>query len=105
MGGEPSGLWEYRVCYLGNKYAGCAVAYVMLQVSEVLIPTPGFLIFLLQATMLSKVHSSREIDHESWTTSVLCVVGTYIIKDILPIANVSCLNKIKKGFCGSCKFL
>lgn len=41
MGGEPSGLWEYRVCYLGNKYAGCAVAYVMLQVSEVLIPTPS----------------------------------------------------------------
>ena len=27
--GEPSGFWEYVACYLGNRSAGHAVAYVM----------------------------------------------------------------------------
>ena len=35
--GEPSGFWEYGGCCLGNRSAGSA--YVMLWVSEVLIPT------------------------------------------------------------------
>jgi hypothetical protein len=39
VGGEPSGFWEYGGCCLGNRYAGRTVAYVMPQVSEVLITT------------------------------------------------------------------
>ena len=35
--GEPSGFWEYGDYCLGNRSAG--LAYVMSQVSEVLIPT------------------------------------------------------------------
>ena len=29
VGGEPSGRWEYGACCLGNRSAGCSVAYVM----------------------------------------------------------------------------
>ena len=34
---EPSGFWEYGGCCLGNRCSG--PAYVMSQVSEVLMPT------------------------------------------------------------------
>ena len=37
VGGEPSGFWEYGGCCLGNRSAG--LAYMMSQVSEVLMPT------------------------------------------------------------------
>jgi hypothetical protein len=39
VGGEPNGFWEYGGHCLGNRCVGLAVAYVMSQVSEVLIPT------------------------------------------------------------------
>jgi hypothetical protein len=39
MGGESNGFWEYGSRYLGNKYVGRTVAYVMSLVSEVLMPT------------------------------------------------------------------
>jgi hypothetical protein len=39
VGGEPSGFWEYGGHCLGNRCVGCAIAYVMAQVSEVLMPT------------------------------------------------------------------
>jgi hypothetical protein len=39
VGGESSGCWEYGGHCLGNKCVGHIVAYVMSQVSEVLIPT------------------------------------------------------------------
>jgi hypothetical protein len=29
VGDEPSGLWEYGACCLGNRSAGRSVAYVM----------------------------------------------------------------------------
>ena len=38
VGGEPNGFWKYGGRCLGNRCAGCAVAYVTSQVSEVLIP-------------------------------------------------------------------
>jgi hypothetical protein len=38
VGGEPSGFWEYGDCCLGDRSAG--PAYMMSQVSEVLMPTP-----------------------------------------------------------------
>ena len=37
--GEPNGFWEYGGCCLGNRCIGRTVAYMMSQVSEVLIPT------------------------------------------------------------------
>jgi hypothetical protein len=37
VGGEPSGFWEHGSCCLGNRSVGSA--YVMSQVSEVLMPT------------------------------------------------------------------
>jgi hypothetical protein len=37
VGGEPSGFWEYGGCCLGNRRVGRA--YVMSQISEVLMPT------------------------------------------------------------------
>jgi hypothetical protein len=39
VGGEPNGFWEYGGHCLGNRCVDCTVAYVMSQVSEVLIPT------------------------------------------------------------------
>jgi hypothetical protein len=38
VGSEPSGFWEYGGCCLGNRSVG--PAYVMSQVSEVLMPIP-----------------------------------------------------------------
>jgi hypothetical protein len=37
--GEPNGFWEYGGRCLGNRCVGLIVAYVMSQISEVLIPT------------------------------------------------------------------
>jgi hypothetical protein len=37
VGDEPGGFWEYGGCCLGNRSAG--LAYMMSQVSEVLMPT------------------------------------------------------------------
>ena len=44
--GEPSGFWEYGG--LGNMCIGWAVAYVISQVSEVLVPTiPPYWVIVL----------------------------------------------------------
>ena len=37
--GEPNAFWEYGGCCLGNRCLDPTIAYVMSQVSEVLVPT------------------------------------------------------------------
>jgi hypothetical protein len=57
VGGEPSGFWEYGGCCLGNRSAG--PAYVMSQVSEVLIPIPVSGEFLLMGRFCATQLTSR----------------------------------------------
>lgn len=64
VGSEPIGFWEYGGCRLGNRSSG--PNYVMLQISEVLMPSLGTKTLTHRPLGIPQIQSTTISRGEAW---------------------------------------